>query len=317
MEPPRLKHNRELASAYIKANKVYSRYPKVTEQVETLKFPAIKPTPQFAYNPSIMVYQGRMVMAYRFHEGTPATKIGVIYEREGGFVDLPLDVPDAKSAEDPKLFMFADELWMSFVVSQWPDMAKSVVRYGRLDHGKLYQIVQPNYGFNDWTAMEKNWVVFENRHGKDTGKLTIIYRSSVTQKIYTPTLVECEDGPKWPYGLIKGGTAPMPYDGKWLRFFHSTLDNELNPQRRRYYVGAVLMEPEPPFAPIRVSRKPIIYGSEVDDLTKDDRKACFHWKPQVVFPGTAVERPGCWWLSCGVNDSACVIAVIKPENLNL
>lgn len=313
-EPPRLRHNRELSAAYMKANKVYSRYPKVTEQVETVPLDMTKLFP-FGYNPSIIEFGGKMLMAYRYHQGTAATKIALW----DGTTNEPIKVPDAPSAEDPKLFVWCDELFMSVVVSRWPDMARSVVRYGRLYHGELLDVVQPAHGKNDWSEMEKNWVCFENPGGYDNhgGQLHILYRSGVTQHVYIPSMIETLKAAYWPYGLIKGGSQPMLYEGKWLRFFHSTLNNELNPQqRRRYYVGALMLEPTPPFDCIRTSRKPIIYGSEVDNLTKDQRKACSHWKPQVVFPGTAIQRDGCWWLSLGVNDSACVIAVIKPEQLN-
>lgn len=325
-EPPRLRHNRELAMAYIRENKVYSRYPKVTEQIETVPFDVVG-FPPFAYNPSIVSFGGINWMAYRYHEQSLSTKIGLCSIDKAPVVqNVTMDIPDAPSAEDPKLFVWGNELFMSFVVSRWPDMAKSVVRYGRvgqgsIDYGKVLDITQPQYAnvLNDFSDMEKNWVFFENPGGYDNhgGQLHVIYRSGVTQKIYIPSLIETLNSPRWPYGLIKGGTVPLPYDGKWLRFFHSTLDNELNPQRRRYYIGALLMEPTPPFDCIRVSRKPILYGSEVDNLTKEQRKSCQQWKPQVVFPGGVIRRDNSWWLSVGVNDSACVICNVKPENLNL
>lgn len=312
-EPPRLKHNRELAYAYIKENKVYSRYPKVTDQIETVPLDTGKLFP-FGYNPSIIEFGGKMLMAYRYHPApTPATKIAIW----DGTTNEKLDVPDSDSAEDPKLFTWSGELFMSFIVSKWPDMAKSVVRYGRLDHGKLVDIVQPAHGSNDWSDMEKNWVFYENTVGQYQGQLHVIYRCGITQKIYIPALVETTESPKWPYGLIKGGTTPLPYEGHWLRFFHSTLDNEMNPQRRRYYMGAMLMKNTTPWECVAVSKKPIIYGSEVDNLTKEQRKECRHWKPQVIFPGGAIEKDGGWIVSIGVNDSACVLAKVKPENLNL
>lgn len=312
-EPPRLKWNRELNFAYLAANKVYSRYPKVTDQIETVPLDTTKLYP-FGYNPSIVEFGGKMLMAYRYHpEANAATKVAIW----DGEKNNPIDVPDTDSAEDPRLFVWADELFMSFVASKWPEMAKSVVRYGRLDTGKLTSIIQPAHGMNDWSEMEKNWVFFENKVGRHAGQLHIIYRAGVTQKVYIPALVETLNSPKWAYGLIKGGTAPLPYEGHWLRFFHSTLDNEMNPQRRRYYMGALLMKNTPPFDCVSVSKKPIVYGSEIDNLTKEQRKACHHWKPQVIFPGGAIERDGGWIVSCGVNDSACVIVRVTPERLNL
>jgi predicted GH43/DUF377 family glycosyl hydrolase len=95
------------------------------------------------------------------------------------------------------------------------------------------------------------------------------------------------------------------------------LDNEIDLPPRCYYIGACLMKPEPPFDTIAISRKPIIYGSTVDNLTPEARKQCIQWKPKVVFPGGVVERKDHWLLSVGVNDSAVAIAKITPENLNL
>jgi predicted GH43/DUF377 family glycosyl hydrolase len=172
--------------------------------------------------------------------------------------------------------------------------------------------VQPVFGHNDWTGLEKNWVPFEY-----DGALVIIYQCCPTHRVSGLETVWETSGPRWPYGEIRGGTPPVEYEGNWLRFFHSHLQNELNPPHHRYYVGAYLMEPAPPFKVVRVSRKPVLYGSEADDLTPEQRKSCPHWKRNVVFPGGIVTKLDGWLLSVGVNDSACAIVKIKPESLNL
>lgn len=314
---PRLQHNAEISADFIAKHNIFSRYPKVSEQVETepLDLSGLKP---HCYNPGLIEDRGFATIAYRYHyDGTLSTKLCIARLNPNGEVlsDGPLDV-DGKSIEDPKLFLYRKELWVSFVTSNFPDMPpKCVVRFGRVVNGKIQEIVQPNIGKNDWSTMEKNWTFFVHRD-----QLYCVYRTHPQQEIYwldgepkavhyTPT------EPRWHYGPIKGGTAPVEYDGAYLRFFHSTLDNEFGQYRRRYFVGAYLMGKEPPFELLRVSKKPIIYGSEIDDLRVSQRP--FHWKANVVFPGGAtVQRYG-WCLSLGLNDSACLLAKIRPENLNL
>ena len=191
---------------------------------------------------------------------------------------------------------------------------KCVVKYWLDEWGKDFQ---PAIGHNDGTTMEKNFIPFER-----DGLLFIIYRCHPTQQVVRMEGEEASQpletpGPRWPYGEVRGGTPPVEYEGNLLRFFHSHLQNELTPPHHRYYVGAYLMEPNPPFAVVRVSRRPVLFGSEADNLTPEQRKACPHWKPNVVFPGGIVVRDGYFLLSCGINDSASAIVKITPSMLNL
>lgn len=313
----RLVHNRELCAAYVKTSGVHSRYPKVSEQIETLSLETGKLF-KHGYNPSICEHGGELVMAYRYHsDSTLSTKIGFAALEESGVVksNRPLAI-EGKSVEDPKLFVDNSTLRMSWVESRFPDELKATVKCGRFDNGELFGIEQPQLGKNDWTGVEKNWVFF-----KHDAWIWVIYECT-THAVYrlsdnwnyTGSYHSEDHTLRWPYGAIKGGTPPVEYDGKLLRFFHATLDNEFTPNRRRYYIGAYLMEPEPPFTVVRVSRKPIIYGSEVCDVKQRD---CFHFKQNVVFPSGIVVRDGCWLVSLGANDCQSVIAKVRPENLNL
>ena len=155
---------------------------------------------------------------------------------------------------------------MSWIEAYWPVKAVGSVRYGFFRGSTLNEAARPVYGQNDGEHMEKNWTFFE--HGD---QLYFIYQCSPKQVIVRWSgKLEGEhitEGPRWPYGQIKGGTPPIPYEGKLLRFFHSTLDNEVDLSLRCYYIGACLMNPEPPFEVVAVSRKPIIYGSTADNLT--------------------------------------------------
>lgn len=316
-DPPRLRYNRDLAAAYIASAGSPSRWPKVSEQVECLPLETGKLFPH-GYNPTIIDRDGSIFMAYRYHEGTLASKLATAQVGETGSVlnNAKLDAV-GHSLEDPKFFKLrSGELWMSWVEAYWPVKAVGSVRYGFFRQSALNEAARPVYGRNDGDHMEKNWTFFEQGD-----QLYFIYQCSPKQvtvrwsgKLEGEHITEC---PRWPYGTIKGGTPPLPYEGKLLRFFHSTLDNEIDLPVRCYYTGCCLMNPEPPFEVVAVSRKPIIYGSTADNLTADERQKCIHWKPKVVFPGGVVERKDHWLLSLGVNDSTCTIAKITPSALNL
>jgi predicted GH43/DUF377 family glycosyl hydrolase len=320
-QSPYVIHNENLARQWLSNNGITAMFPPVTRQVEAMQ---INPRALFqnGYNPSIVRHEGKLLMAYRFHPMNAAsTRLAMAELDEDGNVTANTEITgiEGNSIEDPKLWSEDTSLWMSWVRSNWPQSATCLVACGQIskEGGKWKllgdEIVKP-YGKNDGTAMEKNWVFFNH-----AGRRLVIYSSHPEKIVYDTSNDLSFDAQKirWKWGEIKGGTSPVPYKNALLRFFHSTLDNEPVPFRRRYYVGAMLMEPFVPFTPIAISRQPIISGSEDDSLTELSRASCGHYKPKVVFPGGCVSVDDGWLLSLGVNDSSCVIAKIKPVSLNL
>lgn len=138
------------------------------------------------------------------------------------------------------------------------------------------------------------------------------YTATTVLQIEGDTVVDEKQLPKvtWPWGPIKGGTGWMPMGQDLMRFFHSSLDYDLPPNRRRYYLGAITSRGQ-------ISRKPIAIGSESDDVPRDRRDTCLHFKPKVVFPGGAMEWNGGWLVSVGANDCECLLLKVKPEDLHL
>lgn len=317
-EPPRLKHNRELSAAYIAASGIQHRYPRVSEQVETIPLERWKMKAN-GYNPSIVDFGSSMLMVYRYHEGSLATKFAIAQVTDDGEVLKTWELPiyGADSAEDPKWFMQGKLLCLSWVQSKYPSELTSIVKHGAYSETFIAKIVQPAIGKNDWTGVEKNWVFWSQ-----DDSLYCLYQCQPTHKVFQledtdPVATFETSNPVWPYGNIRGGTPPVEYEGKWLRFFHSQHANEPSLPKHRYFVGAYLMEPKPPFTVLAVSKRPVLYASEIDDFSPEQRKACTHFKPNVAFPGGVVVRNGYWLLGLGVNDCECVIAKIKPENLHL
>ena len=311
-------HNQPLALNYAAKCGLYSRYPKVSEQVETLPLKRDQLRP-FGYNPTILEDNGWLTMAYRWHHESdrPATAIALSQVDIDGSIVSNLRLPiDAPSAEDPFLFRIGNETCVSYVVARWQEEAgvwikepKSCVRYGRLANCNLLDIRQPEVGNNDWRHMEKNWVFFDAG-----GELGIIYQCSPVHRVWWNGKWHESDGVKWPYGEARGG-AIIDMGAYWLRFFHSRLDNDWLSGPHRYFMGAYEMHKLPPFNVIETSNKPIIYGSEIDDLKVKERPA--HWKKNVIFPAGAVARDGHWVVSCGVNDAQCVLVKVHEKELHL
>jgi predicted GH43/DUF377 family glycosyl hydrolase len=316
----RLAYNESLAGQFWEANGKILEPPPIIAQASggvSINRHAIR---SYAYNPSLIRFGKRLMMAYRWHpEHETQTRLAMAELDEKLNVTSNKDIfVEGRSVEDPRLFLRGEQLWTSFVDSSWPEInPKSVVKIACLvehdAHWTVENVQQLPYGKNDWSAMEKNHIYFEH-----DGKLLCIYASAPKQVVYNgeanPTSL---DGARWPWGTLRGGTKPIPYGDKALRFFHSGLDNEPGRCRRRYYVGAMLVEPFPPFAPIKVSKRPILYGSENDDLNDMERISCAQYKAKVVFPAGVVAVDDGWLLSVGCNDAQCAVVKIQEKDLNL
>lgn len=314
---PRVVYNERLATKWRNGNGKFVLFPAVAKQLETVVINrhALHP---FGYNPSVADWQGRTFMSYRYHGDTLATKLAMA-ELDAKFnvvMNRPIEIQGNTSQEDGRLFIKDGQLWICWVDSTWPSAPpKAVVRYGRLiEDGRKWrvdQVDQPQIGKNDGSAIEKNFVPWPNG-----SEMRFIYSSYPKQIIYGKQTWD-RDGMRWSWGEPRGGTTPIPYKGKLLRFFHSSLNNEPSHWIRRYYIGALILEPEPPFAPVAISKEPILKGSEESDLTQTEKSSCLQWKPKVCFIAGLLQREGCWWLSVGTNDSSCVLVRITEKDLHL
>lgn len=313
----RVAHNSSLYAAFMRAR-----------GVESLRPPIHKQLPGFAvnrhslrkngYNGSILVHGGRTLMAYRYHPGSgPQTKLALAELDSLYRVVKDRDVDAAgASVEDPRLFLYRGAPWISYTVSSGPVGAwKCVVRYGRLVETDNRWVVEGQYllpyGKNDETGLEKNWVFFEH-----DGKLRVIYDHGTVLTVEDNVVTEQNHvmPARWNWGTIRGGSGPMKWGDRWIRFFHSRVDTEPRPIVWRYFVGAMVCDP---YEATQVSRKPILWGSEVDAVEVEERREIFHHKQNVVFPGGAIAVDGGWLLSVGVNDCHNVLVKVTEKDLNL
>lgn len=156
---------------------------------------------------------------------------------------------------------------------------------------------QPMYGNNmhGSSGMEKNWALFGHR-----GRFHFIYsfQPHVVVEMVEGTMCAphtSEHSLKWDYGQIRGGTPPVLIGGEYLTFFHSS--QPWRNGQRRYYMGAYTFEAAAPFRVKRITKEPLLSGSENDTR--------IHGGPPVIFPCGALFENGQWLVTFGVNDEAC------------
>lgn len=311
--PPATQHNSRLQWNYMVEHKIWARYPKVTDQHETFILKAgIFP---HAYNPTISRRKDGYFIAYRYHPDPLKldTRIALaeINEKFEVVSNDPIVLP-GKSIEDPKFFERADGRCLQWVSSRWPEETSAQVQCAKLSVDLDIEVYE--FPGNDWTSTQKNWVMWGRNVIYATSPEYVIYR----QRSGAQWDQHTEPGPRWPYGPIRGGTPPLPWDKKHLlRFFHSGADNEFGVHKRRYFVGAMLVENRFPFSCVKVSSRPILYGSEVDDYKVKERMAIRHWKRSVIFPGGAIEYKDGYLLAAGINDAAVGLIKLSKSDLNL
>lgn len=140
---------------------------------------------------------------------------------------------------------------------------------------------------------QKNWLFWHRN-----GRLHLLYQSepwtvaTFDNHWIDRRMVHVGAALKWPYGTIRGGTPPVEIDGQLVTFFHSS--TPWFDRWRRYHMGAIAFNPEPPFQPIAMTPEPLISGTTAT-----------HWaprKPACIFPVGAVIRSSEILISAGVND---------------
>ena len=273
-----------------------------------------------AYNPSVLATGDNVWTTYRRHPEPKSWRTEMRLMTSGqGFRSVLIQPPEKyekHSHEDGRLFMHKGQPHISLTIarSRKPHESggdKCIIGFGKLSQdGKIADWIEPKYGVNNWTAMEKNWVFWS------ADKLRFFYRLSPNHevcelegdrvtKVYKTPCLPCS------FGEPRGGTTPVQHQGKLLRFFHALQRNEKSNLWWTYHVGAMLIEPEPPFKVVAISRQPIYSGTE--EYIQGHK----YWKPRVAIPYGVRETPYGWEVSIGVNDFRCARLQVEASDLNL
>jgi hypothetical protein len=291
----------------------------------------MKPSPRH-WNNSILQYKGKLWMSYRYHlkdQGgrcaLAIVELDAKFRPRGSSQQLSLSGPTGNEHhEDGRLFLFRGEPHISFTEMRGykPGVDYTcVIRYAKLklrgNRWQVQDVYQPRYGNNDGSAKEKNWGFFDY-----DGQLAVVYSPGPEHKVL---FLEGErviqtftsNGPSWHWGQPRGGSSPtLQKDGTFISFFHSSIATEEPPHFVRYYGAAYSFEAKPPFAPVMISTRPLMAGSEEDGHQVDPRYVA-GWKPYVVFPCGHRDMGSHFNVALGVNDWQCAIATIAKDALFL
>lgn len=307
--------------------------PSLFEQVDGVLVGPQKliPSPR-CWNPGLFRYAGRLWMSYRYHLNEPSGRCATAIQRldektlqpvgRGRRVMFPND-NGSQHYEDARLFSFRGEPYMSVteMTGYRPGVDYSCqIKYARLrlvgEKWTVREYLTPRHGNNDGSAKEKNWIFFEADRQlwfiyQDGGKHEVcrVEGEQVVETIETPAAV-------WPWGQVRGGSPPIELGGKLYCVFHSSIATEEPPHYVRYYAGVYEMEAKAPFRILRVSRGPLMCGSEADGHRVDPRYNA-GWKPYVVFPGGIVQDGKRQLVSVGVNDWACAVVRLRLQDVEM
>lgn len=310
---PRIAHNRAKLAEFLTANNIRCHRPPIEQKVESVIVKGLHPG---GYNGAIQQFDGKLVLVYRWHHNPhqPAQTRLAIAELDANLNvthNEDLDLNDDNSVEDGRCFVHEGKLKMVYVSSRWPSMPWSVVKVCTLtkpDHWRASDFSETQPIGIEKQPIEKNFVPFVV-----DGEAFILYRSRPKQIIYNLGGFQIFESKSlhYPYGEIRGGCI-IPWEGKLLRFFHCSNRLEMPPTTWRYSIGCVLMELKPPFKMISVSKKPIVWGSEIGG-----DESARHFKKNIAIPFGVIQRDDSFFVSIGQNDSACAIVKIKQDMLNL
>jgi len=269
------------------------------------------------FNGSIIRYNGRLLVAYRYYGGNINKSHLAISELDDDLAvksNHPLNIRahgTTKSYIDPRLFIHNDKLWITFAEFDMGNrgMYRCIVRCVQLGDGYIPENdLEIKYGDN-YKALEKNWCFFS--HDDELW----FYYSILDQRCVrvcdtTGRMIEeRRSGPfTWLLDHLRGGTPFAPYGDGYISFYHSGTKHPW--YQRRYGVGAVVIEGKPPFG-IKKLGLPFMYGSREDLFIDRDRPG----NPNVVFAAGLVDCGDHFLVSVGVNDSINAVITVPKDNL--
>lgn len=279
------------------------------------------PLPEGHFNPSIVMYRNRLLLATRDSWGH--SRVGLWWldnERPDWLGEWRVTAigsyasnhPQAPRLEDPRLFLAEDDHgeWKAHAAFNLPDgyPPKRVrVGYCRFDaeltgieHTEVFESPAGN-------AYEKNWspiVEYRNKgpRGSDDGWSPFVCKTNVSwiyamkpQHIVKGKQGWTTDNPlPWAGGVMRGGAVPLRVGDEYYVFFHGCLKR---PFGNVYTTGCYTFSANPPFQILRQTPVPLVWPDQAgaEDVVKR----------HVMWPGGAVLHDGAWFVVHGVDDTYC------------
>ncbi|WP_158227880.1 hypothetical protein [Estrella lausannensis] len=285
-----------------------------------------------AFNPSIVKWQGKNLMSFRFRDKETGNTdpVGLVwldshFEVKGTPQILQID-EEGRSypsrAQDPRLIKIGENLFVVYS-NVFLEEGKEVrrVMYSRLIFdGSAFSLQDPEaihaIEGKPLKPIEKNWVPFVYNR-----ELYLSY-TIVPHRVYQPVkgaeacrlIAETKAKIEWPWGDIRGGTQALKLGNEYLSFFHCWKDmfsaHSNGKKISHYFIAAYTFSAEPPFELKRVSPEPIFakgFYQEPYYIT---------WKPlRCVFPCGYIVEGDNIWISYGRQDHEVWVMKLDKKGL--
>lgn len=290
----------------------------------------------YAFNPSIVRWQGSLLLSFRIIPDPKAsftTYIGCVWlDDDFNVISKPqlIDLRDVNSvspcrAEDARLITVGERLFMVY-----DDNVDKVITKGGfrvylaelINDGQKIKAVDveclSRFEGESIHIREKAWVPFVYH-----SDLLLAY-SIAPHKIFLPILGtgECltidTTYPKipWKWGELRGGTSGMLIDShRYLSFFHSSTRlasvHSDGQEIMHYFIGAYTFSSEPPFALNEVSPEPIVGENFYNGPVYKP-----YWKPiRAVFPCGYIFDEQNIWITYGKDDHELWLVKLDRQGL--
>lgn len=285
-----------------------------------------------AFNPSIIRWQGKLLMSFRevpYSYMPYISHLGLVWLDEDFNV-----ISEAKMLtfgdllpsrlDDLRLVQSGEKLYI--VYSNNPDLVLSAGGF-RVQVAELMQFgdsfhLRDVHRLTQWDGeqpgvREKNWVPFDFR-----GQLMLAY-SIIPHRVLTPrwgtercdTVDVTRSAINWSWGELRGGTPALLDGGEYLAIFHSlkkmTTVHSTPKEMPHYFMGAYTFSAEPPFNITKVSQSPIIG----ENFYHGPKYSPYWGSVRVVFPCGILIDENYVWVSYGRQDHECWIVKMDKKKL--
>lgn len=300
-----------------------------TKRIEIPEYP-------HAFNPSIVRWQGRLLMSFRIIPDPNQSfnaEIGLVFLDEKF---CPVSEPQLLSlrdeysmapcrAEDARLITLSNGLFMVYDDNIEFKLNKGGFRVyvAEIHYDGEHFIADPieclkHFENENRNIREKAWVPFIFKD-----HLLLAY-SITPHRIFYPRLdgtgicdtVNCtESNISWDWGILRGGTPAFLEKEGYLGFFHSSevmaSTHSSGKQMAHYFIGAYLFSPEPPFNILKISPEPIIAQNFYRGVRYKP-----YWKPiRCVFPCGYISDDQYIWITYGRDDHESWVVKLDKRGL--
>lgn len=301
----------------------------------------------YAFNPSIVRWQGRLLMSFREIPPRASTRDNLLFDSGGpsrialvwlGEDWTPISIPQVLTlalekrkhpapcrSEDARLIAVGEKLYIVYsdnknkiVTERGYRMYTAEVTFDGVGFSVSNTDRLVRFEGENQNRREKNWVPFDYH-----GHLLLAY-SLAPHRIFIPiagttrceTIATTLGNFDWNLGELRGGTPALPIDDKhYLAFFHTVQEMATSHSEGKvmphYFMGAYTFSLEHPFAITQISPEPIVGQNFYKGPTYKP-----YWKPvRVVFPCGFIFDDDFIWISYGRQDHEIWMVKLDKQGL--